>query len=136
MVVAIDVLSEKRGRSGALGVAAQINDHYRCAWGEISSSGCAIHPGERPTRTRICGADSRPWRARAEPAYAVDAPQDAAILPALTRQFSLSPSVFGLSPLIVTMDSASSATTWLATCSTARTSPAGMTAAPEASAKT
>jgi len=53
-----------------------------------------------------------------------------------TSQFSLSPGVFGVSPLMVVMDAASSATTSLAVCSTARTSFAGMTAAPEASAKT
>ena len=53
-----------------------------------------------------------------------------------TSQFSLFPSVFGLSPLMATMDAASSATTWLATSSTAGTLPAGMTAAPAASAKT
>ncbi|CNG90502.1 Uncharacterised protein [Mycobacterium tuberculosis] len=32
-------------------VAAKINDHYRRALGELSSSCCAIHPG---------GADERP----------------------------------------------------------------------------
>ena len=84
-----------------LGVATRINDHYRCAWGEMSSSGCAIHPGERPRE----------------------------YLP--TRQFSLPPSVVGVSPLMVAMAAASSTATWLAARSTARTSPPGMTAAPQ-----
>jgi hypothetical protein len=30
-------------------VAAHLSDHYLCAGGELSSSGCAIHPGEAPT---------------------------------------------------------------------------------------
>jgi hypothetical protein len=30
-----------------LPVAAQVSDHYLCARGELSSPGCAIHPGER-----------------------------------------------------------------------------------------
>jgi hypothetical protein len=42
----------------ALGVASQINDHYRCAGGELSSSGRVIHPGERTTRLRIAAAHS------------------------------------------------------------------------------
>lgn len=35
-------------------LVTQLSDHYLCAEGELSSSGCAIHPGERPT-----GADLR-----------------------------------------------------------------------------
>ena len=30
-------------------VASKVSDHYLCAWGELSSSGCAIHPGETPS---------------------------------------------------------------------------------------
>jgi hypothetical protein len=37
-------------------VAGKVSDHYLCAWGELSSSGRAIHPGEAPTTKRICGA--------------------------------------------------------------------------------
>src|SRR5262245_17099423 len=29
-----------------LPVAAGISDHHLCVWGELSSSGCAFHPGE------------------------------------------------------------------------------------------
>ena len=54
-------------------VAGKISDHYLCAWGELSSSGRAIHPGEAPTRKRICGAASRPWGARCDPACTVGA---------------------------------------------------------------
>ena len=136
MGVAIDVLSEKRGRSGRWGSRLRSTTTIGAHGVRCPHPARAIHPGERPTRRRICGAASQPWRARANPAYAVDAPWDAAILPASTRQFSLPPSVVGVSPLMVAMDSASSTATWLAARSTARTSPAGMTAAPEASAKT
>jgi hypothetical protein len=31
-------------------VAGKVSDHYLCAWGELSSSGRAIHPGEAPQR--------------------------------------------------------------------------------------
>jgi len=70
------------------------------------------------------------------PARIMVARRDGAWILLRTSQFSLSPGVFGVSPLMVVMDAASAATTSLAVCSTARTSPAGMTAAPEASAKT
>ena len=35
-----------------LPLAAWISHHYLYAWGELSSSGCVFHPGERPTRNR------------------------------------------------------------------------------------
>ncbi len=38
----------------------QLSDHYLCTGGELSSSARAIHPGETPTRKRLCGATSRP----------------------------------------------------------------------------
>ena len=34
-------------------VATHISNHYLCAWGELSSSGRAFHPGERPTGKQI-----------------------------------------------------------------------------------
>jgi len=43
-------LAQKVERVQVLPVAARITDHYLCVWGESSSSGCAFHPGERPTR--------------------------------------------------------------------------------------
>ena len=36
-----------------LPLAAQVSDHYLCTRGELSSSGCAFHPGERQTRTGL-----------------------------------------------------------------------------------
>ena len=36
-----------------LPLAAPVSDHYLHTGGELSSSGCAFHPGERPTSTGL-----------------------------------------------------------------------------------
>jgi hypothetical protein len=45
-------------------LAAQVSDHYLRTGGELSSSGCAFHPGERPTRTGLRCRSSTMARSR------------------------------------------------------------------------